>query len=70
MITVITVCDICFIVFSVCDTYTWSIMVPLSCVGFLIICFKPCNLNIVQQWVYDVFDTSSFKSHTTHIGIF
>ena len=57
MITVIAVCDIC-IVLSVCDTYTWSIIVPLSCVGFSIICCKPCNLNIVQQWVFDVIDTS------------
>ena len=57
------------IVFSVCDTYTWSIILPLSCVGLLIICFKPCNLNIVQQQVFDVTDTSLFKSPTTHIGV-
>ena len=70
MITVIAVCAFCLYVLSVCDTYTWSIMIPLSCVGFFIICCKPCNLNIVQQWVFDVIDTSSFKSPTTHIHTF
>ena len=38
-----------FVIYVVCETYTQSIIVPLSCVGLWIICLKPCNLNIVQQ---------------------
>ena len=46
----------------------WSIIVLLSCVGLLTICLNPCNVNIVQQWVFDVIDASSLKSSTIHVG--
>ena len=62
MITIITVYDICLhCIFA-------FIIVPLSCVGLLTFCLKACYLNIPQQWVFDVIDTSSLKSPTIHVG--
>ena len=41
----------------------------ITCVSLLTICLKACDLNIAQQWVFDVIDTSSLKSPTIHVGI-
>ena len=65
MITVIAVCDICLYCIE-CVIHIPGLLL-FHC--HMLVC-KPCNLNIVQQWVFDVIDTSSFKSPRTHIGTF
>ena len=58
-----------FALYLMCVTHKHGLLfVPLSCVGLLTICVKPCNLNIVQQHIFDVIDTSSMNSPTIHVG--
>ena len=49
--------------------YTWSINVPLSCVGFVTNWYNPFDLNNEQHVVFSERDTSSLMSPTMQSSV-